>query len=394
MPTEFDQTKIIISIFIIAFSFYFVLFYKSYFLKIISFILAYPVIHMLYLYNGGAPLRILEVSGYSYYSTYIPEALFAYTLGVASFHAGLYKAHYNKFELNFTYKFNQTTTITLIIILIISNLITYPWLFGLSERREGILPGNGWVAIYIGTYLTLALSNNANNKYIKILLYILPIYLILGGERVNNIMFVFLLLMIDKNKKEIELKSSQIPFIFISILVIFSAAYVAGNLRSGLEISELNMFYIFNYITAMEALHVYFASFWHVKTIGHTPEILINMTASLVPFNPLGGAGSPYFFENLIAAHIPTVGGGMFFTEGNMVAGIAGVVFWGFALGTIIKKSIVKANSYWSLLFIVFFLLAFRVFWYGWVYILTPFYISAIYLFLIRYLHDKNRSRN
>ena len=374
-------------LFLLVLSFLPVSLYKSNLLKVISFIFSYPMFHIYYLLDGGEAVRILAQIGMAKYSYFIENAFFIYLFSIVAFNIMLIPIRNKTFSFKERYRFTDGSLVFLFLILFASAFISYPWLFGLTERREMLLPGNGWVSIFIGTYLIILLSKNASKFYVKLSLFILPLYFILSGERVNNILFVALIILLD-NGVERRLSLKDYYKIIFPILIVFSLAYIAGNVRGGGRVTDFNAFYLFNYITAMEALHVYFSGFWYVEQYGNNLTPLINVISSFIPFFGLGGAGSPYFFENIIADKIYTVGGGMFLTEGYLLFGGFGAVLWALVLGFIIRKTYDSARFYLQVIFVMIFALSFRVFWYGWEYIITPLYIMYLYYLFFRFLGE------
>lgn len=365
--------------------------YRSLFLVIIAIIFSYPLFHLYYLYTNGAPVRIIDVVGMQHYSNYLQEAFYGYFLCVLIFHSVLLGIRKKRFSIAVKYELSTSVMYLLIGFLLLMSIISYPWLFGLTDRRTMLLPGNGWVSIYIGTYLVLLMSQNSSSKLLKAILYILPLYFIVSGERVNNMLYVVLLVGLVQGQ-EIELNAKRKGLLALAGSLVLLLAIVAGNLRGGGEALSIDLFYVFNYITVIESLHVYLSAFWYVDSIGNDLSVLLNIIYSFIPFHPNGGAGSPYFFENIIASELSTVGGGVFVTEGYLGFGVAGLCLWSFLGASLIRKCFVSKNIYLNSIFVVIFALAFRFFWYGWEYIITPVYIVSLYLLVFFFVRKNSHA--
>ena len=365
--------------------------YRSVFLIIIAFIFSYPLFHLYYLYTGGDPVRIVDVVGMKYYSSYLKEAFYGYFLCVLIFHSVLLSIRHKKLLIARTYTLTPVLLYSLIVLLLFMSVISYPWLFGLAARREMLLPGNGWVSIYIGTYLILLLSQNSNSTILKSILFILLLYFIVSGERVNNMLYVVLLVGLVGGR-EVNLDAKRKGIFALAGGLVLLLGYVAGNLRGGGDALSLDFFYVFNYITVIESLHVYLSSFWYVDNIGNDSSVLLSMIYSFIPFHSNGGAGSPYFFENIIASEVSTVGGGMFVTEGYLAFGLVGLCLWSLVSALLIKKCFISESIFLNSIFVVIFALAFRFFWYGWEYIITPVYVMFLYLLVFFSIGKKSHA--
>jgi hypothetical protein len=131
---------------------------------------------------------------------------------------------------------------------------------------------------------------------------------------------------------------------------------------------------------------VYLASFWYVDTFGHNTNALAGALYSFIPLHPLGGAGSPYFFEKIITDKLQTVGGGIFISEGVLIAGPAGAVTMSGILGLLLRYTFLSRNKWLGMVYMLIFVLAFRVIWYGWEYILPSMYTLFISIALLRFV--------
>lgn len=374
--------------------------FKDTHLKIILSIFLYPAIHLLYLKNNGYGIRI-EETGLNYYNNYLTEAFWTYIVSYLAFLAPLARKRNAKFSLLYTPKLNTISFWLVLACYFISAILANPWVFNLSARREQIPLGNVFISIYISLFVILVITSRRNSNKLKtIAIAIPPIILILSGERVSNIlMLVVILTTKPKNKTGVSNFKSQAA-IAISFALAIGAALISGEIRDATyssDPSELSIEKIFNYTTVIESLHVYLSGFWYINNEGTTFAPLENIVFSLIPLHPLGGAGSPLFFEKIILSKITTVGGGVFLTEGLMIAGPVGAVIWSFALGFLLSSTMQSKSAFLNLLFLLIFILAFRIFWYGWTYIIPPTYILAGLFALLKFCskkHLKNSHEN
>lgn len=374
------------SIFVVCICFAMCFYVKNITLRVVLLIFAYPLFHLLYLKNGGEPIRIL-VFGDDFYYPYYGTAFWVYVLSFISFTIPLVKSPLrSSWGGRYVLIMDIKIFYILIFLFYLCAFLAHPWSFGLGDRREQTSLSGIFNALYVSFFVICALAKpvGAKSKYFILYVAILPLFLILTGERVNNILMLFVLVMFSPLiSKDIRTSLSSSKGILV-LVVCISGALFAGQLREAQfseDYSELSLIDLFNYITAVESLHVYIASFWYADTFGLSIDSFLNVLYSFIPLSDSGGAGSPLFYEKIIREQIPTVGGGIFLSQFILSFGGYGAVIFSF-LFSLLLIYIARTNSFFGYLFLVLFVtMGFRFFWYGVIYLIPSLY--TMYLPLI-----------
>lgn len=352
-------------------------------LRLALLIFSYPLFHLLYLKNGGVPIRILDYGDNYYY----PYYTYAYWVYISSFILFIVPLYFSNLRMatnsRFYFVISKDLYLILLITFILCALMAHPWSFGFGERREQTSLSGFFNGLYVSLFIICALTKPINIQPRIAILFLLavPFYLIVSGERVNNLLMIFVFLKFSPlvTDKLVSFTKGYKGLIVLFVCVL--AALFAGNIREAnfsSEYNALDLVSIFNYITAMESLHVYIASFWYIDTYGLDSSSFINFLHSFIPFSEYGGAGSPYFYEKLIKEVIPTVGGGIFLTQFIISFGIVGAFVFSLLFSFLLIILNRVNNVYTYLFYVLFITMAFRFFWYGSIYIIPSLYTLFI----------------
>ncbi|QOF86325.1 hypothetical protein IG194_06490 [Pseudomonas sp. ADPe] len=268
-------------------------------LKIIALIYTYPAIHLLYLMNGGEGVRI-ETTGLNYYSDYVEEAFWTYIASNVVFLFPLRTCFNKIYYPRYRIKVRESSFWIIFSLYAISAAIAHPWVIQASARREQFLLSNAFVALYIATFIILCISSSTKNSPTKkTLVAIIPLVLILAGERVNNILMLAALFLMQGHMPKAAMSNKQKLAATMAILVAISGSIIAGEIRDGAasESYILSAAKLLNYTTSIESLHVYLSGFWYIKNEGTTPLPILNILYSLIPLHPLGGGWLSLFLR-------------------------------------------------------------------------------------------------
>ncbi|MBA6353580.1 hypothetical protein [Colwellia sp. BRX9-1] len=335
-------------------------FFKSFLLRLPILIYAYPIWIMAGLYLGLPATRIIGNVGMSYYSDYIRIGFYSSLGSYIAFIIMIWNIRNNEFTF-FRVPFSFLLRTICLFLFILSLFVAYPGAFGFTEGRFG---SAGSLVIVLFALTTLSRNFKYKVDAINIIMFIIILFMLSKGERVDFILALLALFMI--NKKQTVFSITRLVF----VVTIFMFVGVYGGLsRAGGDITFEKLllsvsFAITNFGTAVDVVHVYLSSVWffYNKPLDLMP--LVNLILSYIPMSPMGGASSEFNFSLVTKKHIHNVGGGLFYSVGMMVSGPIGVIILGFLYGYLFKK-LFLLKSYFSVVFIAFFVQQFRIQWYG-----------------------------
>lgn len=359
--------------------------FKSIFLKICLIIYAYPLWILAGLYVGIPASRIVQSVGLPHYEQYLGAGFFIALIGYLSYLVALYPIAKQKFTL---LKFPLSFMGRLLVfgLLISFTMIAYPNAMGVGDTRFGSL---GSLVVIFVSIIIVSENNRKSKSILYYLLLFFLFFMVTRGERVDFILGVIALLILDEKNKAINLYK-VIP----AVTIIFILGVFAGLNRSGINITFMELitlasFSLVNFGTAVDVVHVYMSSIWYFYEVGISHLPLINLVSSYIPFSPWSGASHEFNFSMLIRDDINNVGGGNFYLVGVLAGGIIGVMIFGFLLGWITKKLFTLKYKYSSFIFIAFFIMQFRIQWYGATYFGSVLFCCTLLFLFLHYLNKK-----
>ncbi|EOA8958027.1 hypothetical protein ACIMS1_003668 [Vibrio harveyi] len=264
---------------------------------------------------------------------------------------------------------------------ILTLFVSYPKAMFVGDSRFGIL---GSLVVFAFSCLFLSKRNTKYSKALFIFSYVFAVFVFFRGERVD---FVLMILLPFLYPRQVNLLK-----IFTVASLLFVVGLYSGLSRLGMSLNfeqlfEVVSYSITNFGTAVDVLHVYLSSFYYYYEFGSRFEPILNIVASYIPGMPQGGAGADYNVSILLREQIDNLGGGLFYSVGAISFGPLGVLALGFIYG-ILYKFFFKFQGPWGLVFIMFFVMQFRIQWYGFNYFGMPLLLgvitSSVILFLVR----------
>ncbi|MBN2395327.1 MAG: hypothetical protein JXC36_02560 [Candidatus Atribacteria bacterium] len=369
---EFDL-KFIIGIFGLLFSGVLIFAFKSYIIKAILFVFWYPLLPMC-LFSIGIPLSgSIEIFGRSAYGEFAIDGFFLALLGFLVLISVLWKYRRSKIKIK-RLIIGERTRILIILLLMVVSIIAYPKAWGIGTSRWNLLPGT-WSVIYLAINGLLIISISSIKSFSTIIHLLLLLFVIKGGERVDSIMPLFLIVSLESDKENksyiIESEIGIIKVLF-GLAVLVLGIYV-GYSRLGNQFSfGLLLHNIIALHTVTDVIHVYLSSFYYVNNYGINLFPIINETFSLIPLHPWGGGGNEFNFTEILRGKVYNYGGGLFYTEGVLIFGKMGVLIYSFLFGRFIKILLKFDYQLVSVFMVMFLILLLRVQWYGLVYLYTP----------------------
>lgn len=272
----------------------------------------------------------------------------------------------------YSFKCTKKSYLILLFIAFICAVCSYPRVSNLNFKFD-------LSTIFISTNVAMFLCRYPRSHILTILHLALLIWVIIGGDRVDSMASVILLL-IFASSGTYHKESVRYSILIFGIFVLFSIGIISGLLRNGLSFSPEHLLYsLYAQQTVSDVVYVFLCSIEYYLENGSNIEVLLNMLLGLFPGDYYGVA-SEYNFTIFLNNHFaPNPGGGLFLSEGMVAFGIFGTFLYTFIFALIIKKLFLRHGNIATCLFILFVVMSFRMQWYGIIYCYKPVIFSIIY---------------
>lgn len=358
------------------------LLFRCGFIKVTILIFAYPVWIISGLWLGMPVTRIISSVGYNYYYSELSGgflsalgAYIAFLLAIFPLRKELYS--FDGFSISIIQKY-------IISIMLLAFLcIAYPKAFFLGDSRFGSMGG---VNVILFAFLMITMEQKKKDilVYFALLLYM---YMIIRGERVDFILGLIAFYFFYRKSSKIALGKLAIIFSALLFLGVYSGLNRAGGDVTISDILNVALSSITNFGTAIDVIHVFLSSIWYYENIGSDIRPVLNVLFSYIPLAPMRGAGAEYNYVWILREYIFNVGGGLFYSAPMMLCGLIGVVVSGFLYGCFFKY-FYRRDGLFKVAFVVFFIMQFRIQWYGLTYfgsaLIFMFLMYAFFLFLLK----------
>lgn len=382
-------------IFFLIFGLILIFQFKSIFLKMILLVYWYPLITML-LFTLNIPLgSSLDFIGRPKNEPHGTKALIVAVAGFYTFLITMW-SYRNRDLMIKKIKISEQSRLILIALLITVSIIAFPKAFGVSNQRWNLIPGP-WPVIFIAINVILYLSQKKMNKISSILHLLIMFVCLIGGERVNVIVLLGLMFLSQDTRDGLymtERKFSKKTLLFF--LVFICVGIISGIKRSGDSVTLIHLLYnIVSIHTVQDVVHIYLSSFGYLKDKGTNFLPVINEIGSLFYIPVIGGNSEDniYNFTEILRKYMNNYGGGLFYTEGNMVFGNFGVLIYGFLYAIFLKWIFGNHKGYYNIVLAVFLVLQMRIQWYGLVYVYTPIWFSILLFEILRMLSNVDENK-
>lgn len=347
--------------------------FKSVILKLILLISLYPLLQ-LFIFLNDIPLSgIIDFNSYLFSEKAVHLAFNSYLAGEYIFFIILWPLR-NEIYSYKPINIGSGMHFTLLILFIISSYSVF------QIRSES----GGTASLYLvfSTLLIFCKKGGVRNVYTLLQLAFL-IFVIMMGERVDSIMAIVLLIVLDKDGEEIIEKYNK-KFLYSSLLLLFVVSIISAFIRSSMEY-DLNSLArsFYSQQTVADVLFVYLCGAEYYVSHGFAPEVLNNLFFGYLPGEYRSVTSSFYYGRFLINNFADNPGGGLFFTEGLLAFGPFGVPIYLSLLAITLKFLFKSKNRISVLVFILFFIMICRIMWYGLVYTYTPIVLLVICYVLI-----------
>lgn len=351
------------------------LLFRCGFIKVTILIFAYPVWIISGLWLGMPVTRIISSVGYNYYYSELSGGFFsalgayiAFLFAIFPLRRELYL--FDGFSISLIQKY------VLSIMLLAFLCIAYPKAFFLGDSRFGSMGG---VSVILFSLLMITIERKRKDilVYFSLLLYI---YMIIRGERVDFILGLIAFYFFYRKSSKIALGKLAVIFSVLLLLGVYSGLNRAGGNITVNDVLNVTLSSITNFGTAIDVIHVFLSSVWYYDNIGSDVRPVLNVIFSYIPLAPMRGAGAEYNYVWILREYIFNVGGGLFYSAPMMWCGLIGVVFSGFLYGCFFRY-LYRRNGLFKVAFVAFFIMQFRIQWYG-----LTYFGSAFIFMLIMYV--------
>lgn len=367
-----------IEILIIIVEIIFILKFKSTLIQLVLLVSFLPLITMIAFMNGLPVPGVLSLHRNVFTPNIINTGFVLLSLSNFALIGILYPIR-NKIYQYTPFKCTNFTYICLLFILIISAIISYPRVFGLDFNID-------LSTIYISTNTALLLCRRPRNNLGTIIHSLILFYVIIGGDRVDSIVAIVFLAIINI-QDNLAKESIKKTYLIIGGVTLFILSVISGIIRDGNSVSIITILYSFYaQQTVSDVLYVFLCSIGYYYEHGQNLSVLGNLFLGLFP-GPFYGVVSEYNYTIfLIRNYLPNPGGGLFYSEGMIAWGPVGVLLYSTVYALSIKL-LFKSNKRISVaLFILSFSMLCRIQWYGFIYSYKPILFTLIFYFI--FIHN------
>lgn len=372
----------IVDILSVIFFIYILVRFRSILLKIVLLVTIYPLF-VLILFKHGIPLSGILFVNSEYFSTKAIELAFnAYLIGELFFIAILFPLRNKIYEFE---RFNVDNSVRLLFFILLV-LSSYGVLLTHKENKS-FSSGSFYIVLSV---LLLYFKKNYSS-FITLLQLFFCLLLIAIGERVDSIITVILLLVMNGSNTVKEMYNKKIVYMLLLGLFVLGVAVSFLRLSYSVDFTTiLQSFY--SQSTVCDVLYVYLCGAEYFVTHGPHPEVINNMILGLIP-GEYYGVESKYNYTIFLRENfLPNLGGGLFFTEGLVAFGEIGVIPYFIVLGFAIRYLFINKKKLSSMLFLLVMVMICRIIWYGMIYIYKPMIlILLLYVIIISPFGNEKR---
>lgn len=361
-----------------------ILVFKSLVIKFNLLIYSYPIFIIFLLKQGVEMSGILRHSIQEYIQ-YIDIGFYSSAMGYFFLVLILYPIR--NLHVSFQrVRINEPSRYIMLCALILIGIIVWPAAFGIGGvGRFNLLPGGAWSSLYVLVSAMLILSSKGLKSWSTRLHLAICLFIIFRGERVDNLLCVIsLLLFRGEEQKSEKYKLGKmlifgLPFFIIVSLVrivqILGFDFVKKNWL------ELMVATLYKQHTALDVTHVYLSSIAYYYEMPSKWYAIFNSLLSSISMN---SSSLDYVF--IVRELIPNAGGGLFYSEAVLAIGPVGVVLYTIVFGLVLKYSVKKQTLVTNCFAILFFLLSFRLQWYGGIYIVKLLWVLPLCIICLKLL--------
>lgn len=348
-----------------------IFYFKSLILKIVLFVLWYPLF-VLALFKYGIPMSgILAINMDTFSPEIVNYAFYSYVIGFLLFEWTLFPCRNEVYTVQ-SIKCDNGTKVILFMLLCLSCIPI------LNIHEENAVFKSATFYLVFASLLLLVRCG----YLLKLGMLSVAFFLIINGERVDSIFIIILIYVLRGNS--IKKEKYDLLFLFCAGTLFFILLIVVGFTRVDGDFNlELILSAIYSQRTVTDVVYVYLTGVSYVFENSYYPEVLYNLFGGLLP-GETSGVTSIYQYSNKLRDYMYNPGGGMFFTEGMLLMGGGGVALYLLIYGIIIRYLFGKQKGISRVLFILILVMQCRIVWYGMIFCYKPALLLVIAYFLIK----------
>jgi hypothetical protein len=247
-------------------------------------------------------------------------------------------------------------------------------------------------SLYVIFNVLLLATKQATFSLFTFLHILFLLLIIMLGERVETILTIVVLLVMNGTSLMKEQYNKKI--LYLSLLTLFILGIIAGFMRNKSVYSfESILVSFYANQTVCDVLYVFLCSAEYYLQHGATIEVLGNaFLGGLFP-GEYYGVSSKYFHGTFLRENFGhNAGGGLFFSEGMLAFGAFGVLLYMFLMAIFIKYIFTHKGRLYTTWFLLLMVLMCRIMWYGFIYVHKPFIVLFVIIVCIN-TYLKNNSQ-
>lgn len=347
---------------------YKILNFRNIHLKLLLFVLYYPLI-VLFFANIGLPMVGLFEIYKDYFSIEIVEVAFwSYCIGFLL--VLIIINEIKELPMSFYYIDIGNNVRFLLLFFLLLSAIPIVYTHGSS------IIGTKSSSFYVSFAVFLLMSHKSRDL-IWFLHIVICLSLILIGERVDSIMQLLYLFFIKNDNRSLDYRFT-IKHLFLGILLFSILVFVRAN--DNFDINTLISSFV-SQQTVCDVTYIYLTGIDYFYEMGSNFDVLKCLITGWLPG---GGITSDNCFTNILREYMPNMGGGLFFTEGAMILGPIGVCIYMAIYGFVLKFLFVSKNIFFKVLFVLSFVMMCRFCWYGYLYTFKPILLVLFFAIIFK----------
>lgn len=371
--------------------------------SLIIFLSNYPILPLMYKYYFNTGASSLGISALGLHMKEILLTILIFNIITLLF-VLLSKSLKNESKIVYSiYNISKLEVCFFIFITIMSLIISMPHIpfynASMSNRQAVLIQGGAWNYVGLCAFAFL-MATNKNKKIINFIFIFLVVWNIGNYNRADVlslvIIYVIRLIKLNKISKHKQIKYFSMIFLLFLFSLFVGNYRVSNSMNNNIFIAFINSIGktindILNQPTAADIIHIYNVSIDYTQNLGflHGSTYAFYLY-SIVPF--LGKVYSNmYLFTNVLNSYYFNLGGGFFLAEPYLNFGILGTILYGIVFNIIMYFILKKNNLINYVYYICIWIVAFRLQWYGLIYLERSFIeILPLYLIIHAFFKFKN----
>lgn len=348
--------------------------HKSFLIKILLIIAYYPLL-VIFLFKNGVPMPgILELNRNDFSENILNYAFISYTIGLLIFNFTLYPLRNQLYNFS-PIKISQKTRFILLLLAYLSSIPL------LNTHENGGITKSATPYLVLNTLLLVTLKKR---DFIWWGQLFLSLFLLANGERVDSLLIVIFMFIMKIEKINTEI--TQRLKLYIGCIFFFFFLIIIGFTRNNHSFTiDVLLKAIYSQQTVADVVQIYLSGVSYFFDYGSNTNVLYNLFGGIIP-GKTSGVTSEFYYGKILNNYMPNAGGGLFMTEGMLLAGWLGTIVYFYIYAHIFIYLFNHKKDTYKALFILFFIMQCRLFWYGLIYSYKPILLIVVFFLIIKTL--------